>query len=85
MSAIEKFDYTLVEFLKKTNVPFARFTIFTIYFWFGILKIFDVSAAIPLVEKLMEKNIPGFFNDPRNIPCYFLHLRNGHWKQARSS
>lgn len=37
---------------------FARISLFIIYGWFGILKVFDLSPANPLVMELMEKTIP---------------------------
>ena len=37
---------------------FARWSLFTVYFWFGILKVFDVSPANPLVSALLERTLP---------------------------
>ncbi|MDP2704959.1 MAG: hypothetical protein U1D31_00875 [Patescibacteria group bacterium] len=71
MNIIEKFDYASIEFLKKASIPFARFAIFIIYFWFGILKIFDTSAAIPLVEKLMEKTFLASLMTPETFLVIF--------------
>jgi uncharacterized membrane protein YkgB len=39
------------------NVPFARFALFVVYFWFGALKILGMSPAGPLVTALWLKTI----------------------------
>lgn len=49
-------------------VVFARFSLFLVYFWFGILKVFDLSPATPLVTALQEQTIP-FMN-----PAQFIFL-----------
>ena len=36
----------------------SRIAIFVIYFWFGLLKLFDSSPANPLVESLLNKTLP---------------------------
>ena len=54
---IQKFDTLVIGRLKKIEVPIARIAIFTVYFWFGALKIFGVSPATPLVQALFEKTI----------------------------
>ena len=35
----------------------ARFALFVVFFWFGILKFFDVSPASPLVLALLGKTL----------------------------
>ncbi|HYV33597.1 MAG TPA: hypothetical protein VE973_02005 [Candidatus Limnocylindria bacterium] len=55
---IQKFDYAVLGFLKKYNILFARAAIFVVYFWFGILKLLDLSPAQPLVQSLLEKTLP---------------------------
>ena len=55
MNFLLSLDTFLINTFKKISEPFGRISLFIIYFWFGILKIFDVSAAIPLVHDLMEK------------------------------
>lgn len=52
------FDNLFLPFIKNNYVWFARITFFIIYFWFGILKIFDTSPANPLVAALQEKTLP---------------------------
>lgn len=45
--------------LARTSfVPFARFSIFLLYVWFGTLKILDVSSAEPLVHHLETITLP---------------------------
>lgn len=43
--------------IQKMHVPFARFALFTIYFWFGILKALGLSPAGPLVRALFDETI----------------------------
>jgi len=38
-------------------MPLARVAIFVIYFWFGILKLFNLSPASPLAQALTAKTI----------------------------
>jgi len=55
---IAKFDLAVLGFIKKYNRLFARLALFIVYFWFGILKIFTISPADPLVQSLLEKTLP---------------------------
>lgn len=52
------FEKHLIPFIKKYYIWFARITFFVVYFWFGILKIFDTSPANPLVAELQAKTLP---------------------------
>lgn len=58
MTFLERFDRTIIEFLKKITTPLARISLFIIFFWFGFLKIIDTSPANPLVEALLNKTLP---------------------------
>lgn len=40
------------------SLSLSRIAIFVIYFWFGFLKLFDLSPANPLVESLLNKTLP---------------------------
>ena len=40
--------------MQKLNIKFARFAIFVIYFWFGLLKVIGESPATPMVKVLFE-------------------------------
>jgi uncharacterized membrane protein YkgB len=42
---------------QKINVPLSRLAIFTVYFWFGALKLINLSPAGPLVQSLFVKTI----------------------------
>lgn len=58
MSKIQKFDRVLLGLVKKYHLLFARAALFIVYFWFGVLKLFDKSPANPLVQSLLEKTLP---------------------------
>lgn len=62
--SITKIDLRLIEFFRKTFVPVARFSIFLIFFWFGIIKLLGLSPASPLAMALIEKTIGGVYFDP---------------------
>lgn len=59
---IEKVDNYLITWLHKWGDEFGRVSLFIIFFWFGILKLYNLSPAGPLVESLMQvtvlSNIP---------------------------
>lgn len=44
---------------QKITLPFSRFAIFLVYFWFGALKVFNESPANPLVASYLERMLPG--------------------------
>lgn len=50
-------DVRLIAFLRKTFVPFARFSIFLIFFWFGLIKLLGLSPASPLAEALTAQTV----------------------------
>lgn len=52
-------DNNLVYFSKKIFPGLARVAIFVIFFWFGALKIFNLSPAGPLVETLVSATTLG--------------------------
>ncbi len=54
---IQKLDVQVINHLRKWEVHLARIAIFTVYFWFGFLKLINVSPATPLVQALFEKTI----------------------------
>ena len=55
---LEKFDYWFIRFLRRLSMPFARFALFIVFFWFGILKIFGTSPANPMVADLLHTTMP---------------------------
>lgn len=52
------FDKKIIPLIRKYYIPFSRVSFFIVYFWFGILKIFDTSPANPLVAALQAKTLP---------------------------
>lgn len=56
---ITKIDLRLIAFFRRTFVPVARFSIFLIFFWFGLIKLLGLSAASPLAMALTEKTVGG--------------------------
>lgn len=57
MGRIQNFDNRLITFLKNIEIPAVRIAIFTVYFWFGVLKLIGVSPATPLVHALFDRTI----------------------------
>jgi uncharacterized membrane protein YkgB len=51
-------DITIIHFFRKVSMPLARFGLFVVFFWFGLLKVLDLSPATPLVEALFGQTIP---------------------------
>ena len=54
---IQKFDIRIISRLQRIEILLARTAIFIVYFWFGLLKLFGVSPAAPLVQALFKKTI----------------------------
>lgn len=60
---IKNIDLKIIDWLQRWFLPLARFAIFVIYFWFGILKVFDLSPASPLARALVSQTVgPGHFD-----------------------
>lgn len=57
-SYLEKIDSAIISFLRKISMPLARFALFVVFFWFGILKIIGTSPANPMVMDLMHATLP---------------------------
>lgn len=55
---IEQFDKRIIHNLNKISIPLARFSLFIVFFWFGILKVFMLSPANELVQALLIKIMP---------------------------
>lgn len=66
-----RWDERLIYQTKRLAIPFSRFAIFFIYFWFGALKVFSVSPANPLVSALLAKTLP-FMTFPTFIMLFGL-------------
>lgn len=54
---ISALDVRLIDFFRRAFIPFARFSIFLIFFWFGLIKLIGLSAASPLAEALTAKTV----------------------------
>jgi len=54
---LRNIDIHIINFFRQASVPLARIGLFIVFFWFGILKVFDVSPASPLVQALFEQTI----------------------------
>lgn len=46
----------------KNILWFGRFSLFVIFFWFGILKVIGISPAEPLVHRLFEQLLSGLIS-----------------------
>lgn len=55
---LTRLDRHIITVLKKYHEPVARIAIFIVFFWFGILKILNVSPASPLVANLEARTLP---------------------------
>lgn len=56
--SLRTFDIELIHFFRTISIPVARVGLFTVYFWFGILKVIGLSPASPLVQSLFEQTMP---------------------------
>lgn len=54
----ERFDEMYINWARRVALPFAKFSIFLVYFWFGLLKVLETSPASPLVAALLERTMP---------------------------
>lgn len=57
---LKEIDKLIIEYAKWIFPILSRIAIFVVYFWFGILKVFSLSPASPLVIDLMHKTLPSF-------------------------
>jgi uncharacterized membrane protein YkgB len=55
--AIKHIDHTIIAFFRRTFIPFARVALFVVFFWFGILKLLDLSSASPLAQALTAQMV----------------------------
>jgi uncharacterized membrane protein YkgB len=61
---IEAVDLQLIHWFQKWYKPLARGSLFVVYFWFGILKVFGLSPATPLAEALTLRTVGAQWFDP---------------------
>lgn len=50
-------DELIIKILRRIWKPLAKISIFTVFFYFGLLKVLGLSPANPLVEALLQKTI----------------------------
>lgn len=55
---LARFDLRLIRAVRRISPVLSRLALFTIFFWFGILKVLDLSPANPLAASLLEKTMP---------------------------
>lgn len=51
-------DMKIINAFKAIDLPFARVSLFIVFFWFGILKVLGTSPANVLVAELLERTLP---------------------------
>lgn len=54
---IRTIDTELIHFFRRVSMPVARFSLFVVFFYFGILKVIGLSPASGLVQQLFERTI----------------------------
>ena len=54
---LRNIDLHVIAFFRWISIPMARFGLFVVFFWFGILKVIGLSPASPLVQALFERTI----------------------------
>lgn len=60
---LSKIDLRLIAFFRRSYIPVARFSIFLIFFWFGLIKLLGLSPASPLAEALVSKTVGAQYFD----------------------
>ena len=56
---IKNIDLKLIKLLRASFIPLARAAIFIIFFWFGMLKLLDLSPAGPIAHALIDQTVGG--------------------------
>lgn len=64
---LEKFDFLFISFFRKYGDEFGRIALFIIFFWFGILKVFGLSPAGPLVMELFDVTFLQYISTPEGF------------------
>ena len=64
-------DGRIIHFTRTIFLPMARFAIFLIFFWFGLLKVAGASPASPMALALLEKTLP-FITPDTFLLCFGL-------------
>jgi uncharacterized membrane protein YphA (DoxX/SURF4 family) len=58
LSVCANVERALIAWVEKYDPLLARVAMAVVYFWFGILKLFGLSAANPMVQSLQAKTLP---------------------------
>lgn len=61
---LEAFDLQLINFLRRWHIPLARFSLFVVFFWFGIIKVIGLSPAGPLAVMLTARTLGAEYFPP---------------------
>lgn len=56
-TSVHGIDLRIIALLDKYYEPIGRVALFVVYFWFGFLKVIDISPASPLAKALTEQTI----------------------------
>lgn len=55
---LDNVDKNIISSLREVSGPISRSALFTVFVWFGFLKIVGTSPANPLVSSLLEATMP---------------------------
>lgn len=58
--SLQNIDRAIISIIRRIRHPLARFSLFVVFFWFGILKVLGTSPANPLVAELLAMTMPSF-------------------------
>ncbi|MCC6563893.1 hypothetical protein IT087_03290 [Candidatus Uhrbacteria bacterium] len=53
-------DRSIITFVRKISIPLSRFSLFAVFFWFGLLKVVGLSPATGLVQALFDRTLGAF-------------------------
>ncbi len=68
--SVEQFDEKAIQWMRKHGYTIGRVSLFIIFFWFGILKVFLLSPAGPLVSDLLDVTFLNFIS-PDTFQSFF--------------
>ncbi len=57
MNTVKNFDHAFIMFAERWYSPLARIAFFIIFFYFGVLKLLELSPADQLARALVDKTI----------------------------
>ena len=56
--ALKDVDLKIIKFFKKISGGISRFSLFAVFFWFGLLKVVGLSPASQVVQNLFNETMP---------------------------